>query len=297
MKRYLIASLLAAGFTNAQAATYLNTIIAGAGSNITFEDNSREQWFDENQNGRIDAGDKLKGFLKFDNLLPSNQSPNNSLYVTFSQTFGNDFKAVNLAPGLDHYNGTFSAVTLNFLEKNGGFTTDWITADLSGGVQTAITALEAEGFSAFKAGLVNADDFFAFQTNVLTPATNFVVNPNITKSVSTGISLGTFAAGLTITDINIAATFNRVIDVNFANLSGGLYGFGKKYDLGIVNGNFGGICNNPQNGCTNTVQNMKGGFIDNADAVINANFIPEPTIISLLGIGLLGLGASKRKNA
>ncbi len=300
MKRYLIASLLIAGASNVQAASYLSAIIGALGNDLTFEDNSREQWVDVDGSKTINAGDRLEGFLKFDAFNPPATSLNNELYVTFSQTFGNDFAAQAETLNRMSYSGSFSSVTLNFLEKAGGFSTDWITADLSSGVQTAITALEAEGFSAFKAGLVNPEDFFAFQTAKLSLAKDFVQNPDATSKVPTSEGLGNFGAGLTIYDIQIAATFNRVIQSTFDNNTTAFgvdnNGLNYLYDLAIVNGNFGGICqNNPS--CTNTTQNMKGGFVDNADAVINAKFIPEPTIISLLGIGLLGLGASKRKNA
>ncbi len=287
MKRVLIASILVLGTSHAQAATYLGAIAGAAGSNLTLEDNSREQWVDVDGNGQINAGDRLEGFLRFDSFNPPAQGANNNLYVTFSQTFGTDFSGTSLGGGFTQYRGTFSSVTLNFLE--GAFSQDWSTADLSGGVATAIAALTSEGTSAFKAGLVSADDFFAFQTGALEAGvTDYVQNPALTTSILSSNPLGNFGAGLSVYDININAIFERSITTTF--LSGStIYGAGKKYDLAVINGNFGGI-----NDGVGTVQNMPNGFVDNADVVIHAT-IPEPGVISLLGLGLVSLGAAKRR--
>lgn len=290
MNKIVLASILALGATQANA-TYLSAILGTNGADLTLEDNSREQWVDVDGNGQINAGDQLVGFLRFDAYSPPATNTNNDLYVTFSQTFGGDFAFDPIALGFTQYAGTFSAATLNFIDYTGA--TDYITTDLSGGVVAAIADIEANGSVAFTAGIVEPEDFFAFETEVLEfGVTDFVIDPSLTSTTATSFALGNFGAGLSIITNNLPVDFNRTIGTNFSSFLNPLgYGQGNLYDLAVINGNFGGICQNSPT-CDQTVQGMTDGFVDNADVVINA--VPEPTSLALLGLTLGMFGFRKK---
>src|SRR5690606_37565385 len=152
-----------------------------------------------------------------------------SIYAVFSQTFdaatfgsevdGGDtryfgeFTATpsasiasldNLLPTLSASIGGFAPGTmLAFVEVAGGFSQDLTTADLPalGNVNGAITnILDAEGSLAFTAGLVNPEDYFAFETAFLPPSRDFVANGiAVTETISSSLILGNFGAGLSMT--------------------------------------------------------------------------------------------------
>jgi len=296
MKRYIFASILAFTASQADAGPYLDAILGAGLSNLTLEDNSREQFVDIDGDGRISAGDQLIGLLRIDSFNPPSTPSGNSMYVTFSQTFGTDFTSEAIAGGT-RYGGTFSDVTLSFYEKAGGFTQDWTVEDLSSGVGTGIAAIQAEGIKAFDAVLGTPQDYFTFETQVLGGAgqpADFVVDPSATSTIPTSQILGNFSAGLSIINNNLAGvTFDKTIATNFLNNVTGInYGIGNLYQLAVVNGNFGGIFQGP-----GTVQNMAEGFVDNADFVLHASVqAPEPNEIALLGLGL-GLLGLRRKFA
>ncbi len=172
MKRLILASILALGATQASA-TYLSAISGANGANLTLEDNSREQWVDVDNSGTFNAGDKLTGFLKIDAFNPPGVSANNELYVLFEQTFGGDFAPIFGPPGFTKYVGSFSDVFLEFIDYSGS--TDWTTgaSSLATGVGPGSLAIDGpdgirtKGTVAFTAGLVEPEDFFAFETEFL----------------------------------------------------------------------------------------------------------------------------------
>jgi len=293
-KRLILACMLALGASSQAHATYLSALLGSGDANTTFEDQSREEWVDVDGDGFLGAGDKLQGILRFDSFNPPDTDANNTLYVTFEQTFGDDFSASCNANGCVYY-GTFSEVSLNFYDYTG--TTNWgLDGDLSGGLSAAITDVQANGTLAFSAGLVNPEDFFAFQTARLQPGlTDYVLDPSLLSEISTSQTLGSFGAGLSITLNNLPVIFNQVLGVSFSHL-GDDFGIGQLYQMAVVNGNFGGICQeyNTAGECIQTIQGLPSGFINNADVVLNTTAVPEPTTLALLGLGLGLIGFRKR---
>ena len=199
---------------------------------------------------------------------------------------------------------------------NKGFSVDLTLADMStstgfGGIDSAITAiLDAEGTVQATFGvssLAGSTDFFAFRTSDLgglSPLPDFVAGGiALTETVVTSLSLGNFGGGLSVID-NFQPNkviYNRLIPSLFTN-SLGTFGLGSLYDLAVVNGNFGGILENPITGAL--LQNADPGlndisFVDNADVVINALVVPEPASAcvwaTLIAVG--GVSARRRRKA
>ena len=200
-----------------------------------------------------------------------------------------------LLPNISAANGGFdSNAMIAIIEAPGAFSLDLLNADIGGGTNgftDAIGAiqqiLDAEGTLAFTMGLGSDDDFFVFETEFLDAATDFVAGGiGLTESITTGSALGNFGAGLSILDNGLApfATFNRVVTANFTQNRRGpfdpddpsvIFGSGSLYDASVVNGNFGGI----SDGAGGLVNNGGVNFINNADLVVNATVVPEPSSV------------------
>jgi len=326
----LVVTTLALQFavaSSAQAGSFLSRLAAASPSNLSMLDDSREFFFDANLDGFLGAGDALVGYAKVGTTTPPSNPTGNTLYAVFSQTFAT-FDTFVHGNGDRTYSGTFMATpdaSLASLENllpvnsllRGGFSDNAIiaiidrpngspfSADLEvdnlpalGGVGGAITSiLDAEGTVQLTAGVVVADDFFAFQTSRLNAARDFVAGGiAVTATVPTSVSLGRFGAGLSVTNNYLPLSIvNRVIESDFAiTLPLSIdYGIGKTYDVAIVNGNFGGIFENP-----GLVQGGGLNFINNADLVVNITVLPEPTSIAAWGVlALAGIGFRRRLKA
>lgn len=336
LRMFLCAALFAAlqlTFAPAsQAASIFSRLFASQPNNLTFEDDSRELLLDVDGNGGVSPGDVLVGYAAIGNTFNPATGVDNSIYAVFSQTFdGATFGSVTNGAGNTRYFGEFTATPsasiasldnllpnlsasiggfapgtmLAFVEVAGGFSQDLITANLPalGNVNGAITnILDAEGSLAFTAGLVNTEDFFAFETAFLPPSRDFVANGiAVTETISSSLILGNFGAGLSMTGnyLGSSVIFNRVIQSEFfVNGSDTNYGEGELYDLAITNGNFGGINTGDGSDPTALVQGGGMSFINNADAVVSATIVPEPSsIVAFLAVGALGVvGARRRRN-
>lgn len=323
----LLAALHILSATSVQAASIFARLQAAQPGSLLFEDDSREMLFDIDNNGSVSPGDVLVGYAAIGQTSNPTTGVNNSIYAVFSQTFDpatfgsntnvqgtryfGEFAATpsasvasldNLLPTLSASIGGFAPGTMiAFVEVAGGFSENLITTNLPalGGIDGAITdILDAEGTLAFTAGLQDPEDFFVFETTRLTAATDFVAGSiDLTEDIPFSSQLGNFGAGLSITGnyLGNMVTFNRVIGTTFEVAStGNIYGFGNLYDVAILNGNFGGI----NDGAGGLIQGGGLNFVNNADLVVNATVVPEPSsIVAFLAVGALGVvGARRRRN-
>ena len=249
--------------------------------------------------------------------------PGSTRYAgTFGQTPGgllNPGSLESLLPTLAPVGGFGAGAMIAIVDVPGGFSADGTLVDLSstsgiGGVTGFISSvLDAEGSLQASFGLTTVDDYFAFQTNDLggaSPLPDFVVGGiALTETVVTSLGLGNFGAGLSIIDNPFPnqVIYNRVIPSLFTNDLGtfgiAAGGGAALYDFSVTNGNFGGILENPATGALvqNADPSPAGGtdlnFINNADFVVNAVIVPEPTSVSvwavLVGVG--GVAARRRR--
>ena len=314
----LVAALLI-GFGSPAHAGLLDSYLVPNALNF-FEDNSREAYFDVNNNNTFDAGDVLVGFLRIEQRsAPSVQDVGNTLYAVFSQQVAsiNASGIVTFAPttaaGLqlsDFVTGAESNAMVALYSGNVG--SNLITTaptDLSGnGTVTMLDYLKAitAGTLELTAGIAaNSTDTFKALVSTSLPLSTATIASLVTTS-----GVANFEALLSILTNN--TSFDFANDVCTGGFFGGIGGIaaGTCAQLQIQTGNVLGASNaspgqfkdgtefaGSYQQCNTggaTPNNVPCGFIDNAD--VNIHPVPEPGSMILFGLGLAALGMYGRRS-
>jgi len=213
MKRvfFLLATLCLAA--PASAGVFVDEVIAnGIGEDFTVNDNSREVWVDVNNDGFVNDGDQLYGYLRIDTPDPLQ----NNVYAVFSQViqvpspdgFAGDLLSTN--GGLNTLTGADASVIdplsiFAVYEIPGGLNPDLIDVDALASVDDAIDAIVAQGDLLFTGGVVDSDDFLGF--NFTKPSNALKTGAELSASST---AFATVIGGLTIIDNYTPITFQDV---------------------------------------------------------------------------------------
>jgi hypothetical protein len=279
--RVTAAAALATVMGSASAGLAVSPLI-GAGS-VLFSDNSAERWFDENGNGKLDNGDRLRGIFTIDTIEQGGaavqiggQSDYNELtglfdiVVTSTVFFAND-------GGVDLYDYAFAASGLLAGEFGVSADTAAIVFEDSANDYTRQNC----DFATCEASASGGSIWAAYAATLWT-ANNAADNPNLGAGLPQTTPLGTFGVALDFTQNNTGIDWNKVkcadsrnpfvqVDVDFCG-QGGILASGSDTAGG---------------------PNTPYAIFNNID--FTANAIPEPGTLGLVGLALAGIGAATRR--
>ena len=329
MKKLLAGIAVAAGLgVGAPAQADFLASILTSGTLNTFQDESREAFFDTGagNTGVLGVGDVLVGFIRIDDkIAPNGVNLNNSVYAIFSQ------QVVSVASGNVVTFGatTVAGLTMADLGVTGALATDMVAVyTLTGGFSTNLITtspgdttgngtitladylkfIETGSTLEMRAGATDtplctggtSDCFAANVTGGVASLTTTLI-PTVPSSVGLaqfvgGLETSLDPAGFVIADVTLAGAFPAPLPLltlaELAVLNGSVSGAsGAINALQWTNGSeFGGgllpQCGDHPGPC---------GFVDNTTIGFTPFAVPEPATLALLGIGLMGLGAARRR--
>lgn len=303
--------------TSAESSFY--TSILAEGQN-TFEDQNREAYVDVDGDGKLSVGDVLLGFVRLDDHQPIVSgvgSINDRIYAIFSQQVTN----ITLLTGPGG-NPVFGQVDFGPTTATGLKLSDIVSGAPANGIialfssPVPITNLinispgdtTVNGyinlFDYFKlitanmsldavAGISQPDDYFTATTSSPSGLGLFASGGAATiPNIEQGVTVANFHAGLTIVLNN-----NPVVIYNETVLSTNL----TLHELVIKNGSVSGMKNATNSSEWSSILpdlnayyagKNPGGFITDADFLVNVTVIPEPgmfaILVSFVTVGSLG---------
>lgn len=320
--QFLAIGLVLACASSSRASFYSSILAQGANS---FDDQDREAYVDVDGDGKLSLGDVLLGFVRLDDHDPivSGVGPiENRIYAIFSQqvktitiitvgsqpVFGQiDFEPTTatgltlseIVPGASA-NGVLalysSPVPITDLINNSpGDLTGNGTTNLFDYFKLIKDNMTLSAIAGFGSGPTNSDDYFTATTNTsaglgLLATGGAATIPNISQSVT----VANFTAGLTILqNFEPTVIYNELVVSTRDTL----------HELVIKNGNVSGMngasfanqWSSIRPDLSYTEAQNPGGFVTDADFVVNVTVIPEPSAFVVMGglIVMLGAAASR----
>lgn len=328
--KLLIGTGLLLGLGSAAQASFVSDLLTSGVQN-DFEDQSREAFIDANQDGLFGVGDIYTGFLKMDDkTAPDGVDLENHVYAIFSQEVVNIPAAgiAELGPVTSDPNLTLASLgvpgagpqdTIALFSSEvtpTGFSVDLITA--SPGEQTGngtvtladyFALILNEGTLELLAGIYDtptctggtADCFQGtgvFASNLANELLLTLASSTTAANFIAGVETSLDPTGFTILDVTQAGIFSPpFVPITISELS--ISNGAARGSLGVVNAaewiNASELTTSPQCTVQATGANVPCGLVNDADFAIFPESIPEPATIALLGGGLLGLGAVRRR--